>query len=148
MKYNRSKNDPFWRASYTSLSGHSTYTLLQPIIGLIIVWYIVKVSVRQLCSLKLTYNANLYAFVANIFIWRSCNPPGWRLQPMCRFRTLVSPPLMSSRHCISWSRIYSIGGTRQYIYAICSLHWQCLANFPQCVDSALALLTLFPRCIQ
>ena len=25
--------------------------------------------------------------------WAFCNPPGWRLQPMCRFCVLVSPPL-------------------------------------------------------
>ncbi len=29
-----------------------TYILLQSTIGLVIVWYIVKVSVKQLCSLK------------------------------------------------------------------------------------------------
>ena len=29
-----------------------------------------------------------------------CNPPGWRLQPTCGSRALVSPPLISSRHRI------------------------------------------------
>ncbi len=39
---------------------------------------------------------SLHTLVANGF----CSPPGWRLQPTRGSHTLVSPPLMSSRHRI------------------------------------------------
>ncbi len=53
---------------------------------------------------NLTCKVNLYAFVTNVCIPgnpgpkrpKALNPPGWRLQPMCGYRALLSPPLMSS----------------------------------------------------
>ncbi len=46
------KNFPLDMVHYIEKGILSLYILLRPTIGLIIVWYIVKVSVKQLCSLN------------------------------------------------------------------------------------------------
>ena len=53
---------------------------------------------------------------------RFCNSTGWRLQPMRWLLTLVSPPLMSSRHhnfdCNSFSWGKQEGGRQRCMYQI------------------------------